>query len=356
MRTGSIVIGIVGLAAAAAAAYAYVTGLINFGVTLNAGVCLEDEEIDQALRDGATKAARELADKLLLPDSAPGYAMLTPELQKIIPAAQFDGMAKQVQASGPYRDFKVEHLYQPKVAGDPTRALCGAVSDPERRVTVETAPDATQIHAVLSAKTANNDWAFTFWLIQDEATWRAHAFYVSMASMVGRGPAELMRQARAQETKGHLINAHMLYVAANALMNRGQSFELGVKSELAADLKTHKIPPELAGKPPFKWRLADKDFSIAQATILGVESKLALLLAHSDPAWNGGDLADAERRNRALVGAFVKAHPEYAETFGLVIAQLKGPPAKDVVYNTIFDAKTGYVEPKKETEAKAGAK
>lgn len=352
MRTSNIIITVAVVIGVAAAAVAYFSGLLNFGFTAQATSCLEGDEIEQALRDGAEKTAHELAGKLLIADSAPGYALLSPQLQKIISAAQFDAMTKQVQASGPYRDFKIVNLYQPKLAGEPGRALCGAMSDSERRVSVDAVPDATQIHAVMSAKTANNDWAFTFWLVEQDNAWRANAFYVSMASMVGRHPSDLLRDARAQEAKGNFINAHMLYVAATALSNRGPSFALGLTDELAADLKTHKVPPELAGAPPFKWTLDSKSFQIAQATILGAEGKLALLLSQADATWNGEDLAEAERRNRALIDAYVKTHPEYAETFGIVIAQLKGPAAKDVAYNTVFDAKAGYVQPKREGETK----
>ena len=332
-------IRIVLLALVGAGAYAVQSGLVSVGV--HTSVCRQDDELDKALREEASKAALGFVDVRLKPDTAQAYQRLTPELKSAHSADVFAETAKKIQASGPFSGAKVDQIYEPSVGGrGSARVLCGSLSG-GRWVSVEAKPGVTQVHAIVTAQTQNNDWAFTLWLIKNGSDWQVHGYYLSMASIAGHFPAELLDEARVQEKMGHTLNAHMLYVAIGGLIDRGPSFQLGLKQDVDADLLTHKTPPELSGKLPFAWRLDGKDYSVEKVEILGIGKQLVLTLMRRDSEWDGKDKADAERRNKVFIEAFIKAHPEYAETFGALVARVL-PANGESGWGTVYDAKTGY--------------
>jgi hypothetical protein len=241
---------------------------------------------------------------------------------------------------GPYEGLKLEHVYQPLPLEGETRVACGALGA-MKEVSLAALPEATQIHALFTAATRNNDWALTAWLTQEDGAWRVHGFDVAISSIVGFDAAELFAQAEAQAKKGHVLNAHMLYTAAKATAGRGPYLGFGVAKEIEAAHARLAAPAELKGKPPFTWVFDGVTFTLEQVNLAGIDKRLGLVFLHRDPAWDGEDTGKAERRNKRLIDAFVKAHPEYQETFGFLVARILAP-GKDSGWGTVFDSAKGY--------------
>jgi hypothetical protein len=181
----------------------------------------------------------------------------------------------------------------------------------------------------------------TVWLIEEDGAWRMHGFNVAIASIVGFDAAELLAMAEAQARRGNAFNAQMLYVAAKATVDRGSHLALGIGQEIEAALARHPQPSELEGKPPFTWALDGVTFRLDQVNLVGIDKRLGLVFLHRDPAWDGEDTGKAERRNKRLIDAFVKAHPEYKETFAFLVARILAP-GKDSGWGTVYDAAKGY--------------
>jgi hypothetical protein len=190
-------------------------------------------------------------------------------------------------------------------------------------LTVAADPGATQVHLLYRAKQGRDDWAFTIWLIKDAKTaaWEVESFFLFMSSLEGKFARDLLPLAAAQAAKGHKFNAYLLYTAALGLANRGEYFRLGVGAEADAGLKALGMPSELAGEPPFAWKLDGATFNVTNVSIVSADGALQLMLYQNDPAADA-DAAAAEDANRRLADAFTKAHPEYREVFAGVKAQL----------------------------------
>lgn len=322
-----------------AAALVFAAALSGCGTEPKASTCRHGNEIDQTLREGAAAMGAAFFSGLLKGDGGV-YEDLSPAAKVKITRAKFEAAARAVLGPGPYEGLKLEQLYQPLPAPGETRVACGTMGA-MKQVSLAAIPEATQIHALFTAATRNNGWALTAWLTQEDGLWRVHGFDVAMASIVGFDAAELFAQAEAQAKKGHALNAHMLYTAAKATAGRGPYLDFGVAKDIDAAHARLAAPDELKGKPPFTWVLDGVTFTLEQVNLAGIDKRLGLVFLHRDPAWDGEDTGKAERRNKRLIDAFVKAHPEFQETFGFLVARILAP-GKDSGWGTVYDAAKGY--------------
>jgi hypothetical protein len=341
VRTVAIVLGVVLLGAIAV----FFSGLIKFGAdeeqTLSAAAvpCLTDDAIAAETRTAANDAARAFYDKLLKNDTTARDA-LTDEAQKLVAPEVFEAMMRTITSNGPYNDFTIQHTYQPTITRAPGRVSCAGDSE-ATSVSLSALPNATQTHTLFTAKTRNNDWSLTTWMVKKDKTWRVHAFYVSMASIVGHTAPDILRLAEEQAGKGHAFNAYLLYAVARNLADRGPNIDLGLTTQINAALKKQEAPPELKGAPPFSWQIDGVTFPVEFVALVGTDKKLGLTFLHRDPAWDGKDTGKAERRNKRLIDGFVKTHPEYSEVFSYISARIL-EPGKDTGWGTVFDATKGY--------------
>lgn len=341
VRTVAIVLGVVLLGAIAI----LFSGLINFGgapveptqQTAEAvPPCLADDAIDAPTRTAANNAARAFYDKLLKTDATARDA-LSDDAKNLAPREAFDAMMRTIASNGPYSQLAVEHTYKPTIEGAP--GVAGCVGN---TVVVSALPGTNQIHTIFAAKTRNNDWALSAWMIEKDKTWRVNAFYVSMTSITGHTAADILRMGDQQATKGHTFNAYLLYAVARALADRGPNItQLNLMTDIKAALLKQEPPPELKGKMPFSWRLDGATFPVESVTLVGADNKLGLSLLHRDPSWDGKDTGKGERRNKRLIDGFVKAHPEYSEVFSYISVRIL-EPGKDSGWGTVFDATKGY--------------
>lgn len=340
MRTVVIALAVAVLGLAAA----FFSGLIDFGgtqtssgneavQTASAAGCAKDAEIAAAERDGATAAAQAFYTALLKSDDT-AFDAMTDEAKKLVAKTQFQTMMRTIVGNGPYEGLAIENTYKPTVVGDPARSPCDTLA-------VSALPKTTQIHTLFNAHTRNNDWSLSAWMIEENKTWRVHAFYVAPSSIVGLGPDELFAMAEDQAKKGNAFNAYMLYVTAKGTADRGPNIDLDVTKSIEAALAKQTPPDELKGAPPFNWKIGRETFPVEFVAVVGTDKRLGLMFLHRDPAWDGKDTGKGERRNKRLIDGFVKAHPSYKDVFAYVVARIL-EPGKDTGWGTVYDAAKGY--------------
>lgn len=332
---------------AALVALAVWQGVLNFDG--HVGLCRHDGEIAKETHDGAADAARRFVEAMLASDAAGAHAMFSPEMQQKVSVEQVGKLIAQIVQPAPFNDLRLDHVFEPSTAGTKTGPMMCDGVDGSKFVMVNAMPGASQAHVLMSATSRNNGWAMNTWLLRENGAWRVHGFQTSVAAIAGLDTVKLLDLARAQDTKGNGFNAHMLYVAASSTVDRGPDLQLSIEEEANKALSEHKVPPELTGKPPFAWTLGDVTHSIEQVQILGIDQRLGLLLHHRDPEWKVGKNKDAERRNRILIDAVIKAHPEFSQSFAFIVARVQ---SKDdpTTWGTVYNFEGGYLEEKK-TEA-----
>lgn len=336
MRFGRIAVGAVVLFLI----YALAVGWIPLGGGVS---CLQDDAIEASLRKDAAASARGFFQAMLKGDARAAYAMTSPALKKQVPAAKFDTIVKQTLASGgaAFDGLSVEQAFQVERSGGKTgRVYCG---NNETWVAVNAQPDVTQVHVLMSAKSAAHDWALTAWLIRSGTRFQVESFHAGISGIAGRPAGDLAALAQEQDRKGHAFNAYMLMSAASATAYRGADMQIALKPAVDAALAKLRVPEELKGTPPRRWKMGGHNYEIEQATIVGSETKLGLVIQHRDATWDASD-HEGEKRNRALIHAFVTSHASYAEAFGFIVARLLRPNEDDG-WGTVYDATGGYGAP-----------
>jgi hypothetical protein len=332
------------------AACALFLGLAGYGSTsanaAGTSRCEVDGEIARGEAEAPLLVARKFAEAVLEGHSQDAYPMFVPELTAKITPETIAGLVSSLDIERPFSAPRPGHVYRLLVEGtpQPETMLCGPASDPDKSVTLTALPIPEQFHVEQYAGTRNNDWSVTVWLVPDPGGWRVRGFFVGMRTAGGRSTRQLLIEARRQRAAGHGLNAAMLYIGVQALISRGHEFRMGIAPELESDLRTFQRPAEIAGEPPFHWRLGGRDFTISRLEIVGIGSKLHLVIYHSDPAWDGVDFARAELINRAVIDGFRRAHPEYVESFGGVAARLLRQDGEGG-FGTAYDNETGYAVP-----------
>jgi hypothetical protein len=336
MRLGHVAVGAVVLFFL----YALIAGWIPLGGGVS---CVRDEAVDRELRTRVSQKAVAFFDAMLKGNALAAYGMTSARLKASTPAEKFDAIVKQTLASGggPFAALSVEHVFHvERSAGKTGRVYCQEGND---WIAVNAQPNVTQAHLLLKAKTAAHDWALAAWLVENDEKLEVESFHVNVAGIAGRPAAELMRLAGEQDAKGHRFNAYMLMSAASATSYRGADLQLSLKPQADAALAQMKVPAELQGNPPRVWKMGGHDYEVEQATIVGSDTKLGLVIQYRDATWDASE-AEGEKRNRALIHAFTTTHASYSEAFGFIVARVLRPGEAEG-WGTLFDATGGYQAP-----------
>jgi len=81
-----------------------------------------------------------------------------------------------------------------------------------------------------------------------------------------------------------------------------------------------------------------------QATIVGVDKgQVILVIDQPSSEWKGD--ADADRRNRQTIDAFLEAHPEWVESFD-AIAVRSNEPGTNRFFGSVYQKGKGYMTSK----------
>ena len=314
--------------------------------------CQADSEIAASASEAPVAVARSFTDAILQGRAQAADAMLSPALRKELQPAQLAALIAEIKRKGPYSGVRTDHVYRVSVTGSGTipPVLCGTMSDPDHAVTVAADAIPEQYHIVLRASARSSDWAITVWLVPSGQGWVVQGFYAGMQSVSGRDAHEILIEARQQRDAHHDLNAALLYAMLRDLTDRGPGLRLGITAQIRDDMEAFRVPPELAGRPPFRLNWNGKVFAVDQMQVIGVDHTLSLAILYADPRWDGKDSAQADTINREMIDAFRKTHPEYAEIFASVVARLERAD-KHGGFATVYENAKGYRKPKDTTIA-----
>jgi hypothetical protein len=307
--------------------------------------CRIDDAIPSAERDAADDTAlaltRDLANEL--PNDV--YAAMLPTARAAISLDNLGMITRLINVTGPYEDIKVAHTYLVEGQGAGRKSqpvLCGkSLNDPDR-VSVATQPVPKQFYVEVTAHSLNNDWSMVAYLVPGLDGLQVASFNFNASAISGRAARDLSRLARAQAAQGHALNAALLYRAAEEMAGRGPNLTPVWKTDIDNAVAAFQPPPELAGKPPFRWRFGDDVFTVDKAGLIGAAGGLDVIIDYSRARWPSDAAADAE--NRRLITALVKAHPELADSFADIVARARKPDGTGL-FSTVYEFGKGFAKP-----------
>ncbi len=337
---GAAVAGVLGLGALIA-----FNPWVHFGPVVS--TCAEDNEIDSSTRGAVDAEAMKFLGTLTGPNSSAAYAELSAAGRAAVPRDRFGNAARQVTAeatTGPpavSRTFLVQGVYPAKVL---TAVLCGINHGSAETVAAEEAP--TEAHVLLTQLIGNAERTFDVWLVTEDGRWKVNGFTVHLSRIAGWDGKALWEQAKQQRAREHMFNAAELYGAASETLNGGWYYQSPDWNDFQKDFGTFTQPPEFQGNWPRKWVLGGRTYPINGVTFMGIgKGQVLLLLVQPSQVWNGD--ADADRRNRQTLEAFIAAFPEWPETFEAVsVRSMK--PDNSTGWGTVYERGKGYVGKKPE--------
>jgi hypothetical protein len=304
---------------------AYSQGIVGASVGVSAGSCQKDEEISATQRGELDAFAMKVVGAALAKDTASTYAAMTKEVKSKLSLDKFtSGFLPIVQQMGPFEDPHVVHTYfiQSVGTGPDTRVVCGPLEN-NGWVSLAARLGLGQAHVLIEAKTRNNDWALTLWLLPEDNGWRVQYFNMAVASIVGMTPDVLLAKARQERDSGHLFNAAMLYAGVQATIDRGPAFELGIGQSFRDDLGKFKTPLEMSGNPPFDWKMGGAEYRVGAVQVGGIGKQLGIMFLLPHDTWTNNE--DADKANRDFILAFIKSHPDYTRVFAFLVARAYKP-------------------------------
>jgi hypothetical protein len=340
------------LSAFAGAHLAFMTMTVSAAVAapLSASVyaasCRVDGEIPNAERATADTAALSLVQNLLAGNSTAAFAQMTQPAQAATTASGLSSIEQYLKIGVPYQDVRVAHTYLIGITRVGSGAVpplhCGkSLNDPEA-VILSVAPVPLQFDVEVTAHSRNNDWSAFVTLVPDKSGWKAASFHIAPSAMSGRSARDLGQLARAQLAKGHKLSAGLLYRAAQGLADRGPNAAPVWKQDLNREAAASALPAELQGGPPFRWRMGDQIFDVANASIIGIGGAFSLMIERRTTSWP--DNATADRDARSLTTAIVKAHPELSDVFAGVIVRFYKPDGSGG-FGTVYEFGKGFDGP-----------
>ncbi len=197
-----------------------------------------------------------------------------------------------------------------------------------------------QAHVLATAPAGpGKEQIFEVWQTFEGGDWKVQGFWTGLSRFADRDGQAYWAKAKAERARGHDFNATMLYAAAASTFERGPYYRPPVRDAFDADRNGLKRPPLLSGDPPFRWTLDGQPFVITRVESYGTDHDLGLMLHQPDI----GPLSNeqAEARNRRLIEAFRKHHPEWVDGFDFLAAST--PTGPDRGFRTVFTKDKGFL-------------
>lgn len=327
---------------------ACVIGASVIGLQIHIGpviaVCRTDDEIAAPDRQALDTAATAFVAAVLKSDPKRAYATMSTAGHAAATQAQFETVAKGLQAArsiGPpsvHRTYEIEGITgdspatrgscdEPGSAGGPTFVSIGGGGGKQGHVLVVDPLD-------------NAKRTFDVWMTSEGGSWRVNGFYGQLSEIAGRDGEALWAEAKAQRTRGHAFNATLLYAVASQTLSRGPNLQLSVAPAFQKDIGSFTQAAELKGPPPFHWTLNGQAFVVSNVTYSGVNDGKVVLVINQAPApWKGE--RDADQRNHRLIDAFMATHPEWLETFDAITA--RSPTEEpNTSFGSVYERGLGY--------------
>ena len=300
--------------------------------------CQTDGEVPAAESRAIEAASRRFVGTLFGGDPGRAYDEFAAAAKNSVTRQAFTaGVGPMIAPLADFSDLSVVHRY--RIEASPgtgyAKMLCRAETGGAADMEVSVLAGAVQAYVVLRAKMRNNDWAAVVWLVREQESWRIQHFQINVVTLAGKSAEQVLAMARAERRERHDVNAYLLYAAAFELAYRGPNMRLPVEQEIAKERADLPTPAEFEGKPPFTWRYGDASFTVRRAGPLAHDGKIYLLIAQQIPPWH--DNGEAAARNRALIDAFTRAHPDYAAAFAGIVAEAEEKDGHRL-YRTMVEA------------------
>jgi hypothetical protein len=332
--------GLVGTAVVGLAALAILNPWIHFVSTVS--TCRADNQIEAQTRSAADREAMTFVTGLLGTSSATAYAELSTGGRAAVTRDQFDTAARQVRADRPTgppvvsRTLFAEGVFVSHVL---TSVPCSFSHDSEEAVIAEDA--SKEAHVLLTQAEGYAQRTFDVWVVLEHGQWRVNGFTVHLSQIAGWDGEALWARAKQQRARGHMFNAAELYGAAAETLNGGLYYQSPLWNEFQKDYQTFNPPPEFKGKAPYKWVLGGQTYPVNGVSFIGTgKGQVVLLIYQPSEVWKGD--ADADRRNRQTIQAFIAAHPEWTETFEAISVR-SAKPDNNGGWGTVYEQGNGYV-------------
>lgn len=310
--------------------------VIVVGCSPQMATCVADSGVDAAHKARIEAAALAFVRALNAGDPGKAQAMMSAEVR---PKAGkvLDDLARRVSAGGPM-PWRVDGIYYlDGVVG--TRAVCVDRTESGLLNSVAVKPGTRQAH-IFVVDGAPLEGMFTLWLIEEDGAWKIHGLSANMSRIATRDSAEFLKSADYQRSRGDELLAALLFETARSVAGRGEYFAPGIREQIeerAADF----VPPAELTDLARPWRLGGRDYAVKAFSVGAVgESDFVLKLSLASPDWKGE--ADAERRGRELVDAFIAAHPAWDHTFDAILIRIDKPGG---YHGTVYRKGSGYLSP-----------
>ena len=285
--------------------------------------CVRDEAIPAAQRQLLAAQALAFLDDLVAGRTHQAYLLLSPLARRTASEAALAGVARGVQAGGPFSSRQVAHTYLLQASAAGSRVIeLPCAPEPGGRASVAAGPDLREAHLLIAlARPGGNAWLFTVWLGSSGGPWAVNGFHYGASRMAGFSGADLWLRAKAERARGHRYNATFLYHLAAVLMSSGPYVRLPAEAAFEADRAGFIGPAELVGRPPLTLTLGAERFVLDEADIIVIQRPPALGLSFSLRPPLGATPAQGDQQNRRLIDAYIKAHPEWADAFDGLVAR-----------------------------------
>jgi hypothetical protein len=305
----------------------------------SAPVCRTDLEITATDRARASELALRAANGLLQGHGEPLYRAMTEAARTATTASGADGLATMIGALAPYSGVHVERIYAVDLTGvenPPNEITCTDKDDRDRDTTLVLQPRTSQFVVLIDARAINNDTVLSFYLVPEGDGLKVVATYWNATTIGGRSSRDLRTLAVAQASRGHLLNAALLYRIAQSTADRGPNITLAWKPILDREIASLPRPSEYddAG-----WTIEGLKLQPSAVNVVGIGKELDLIIDRPTTVWPDDKTVDQE--SRIFITALVKDHPEFSEVFAGVIVRANKPDGTGS-FGTVYDFAKGF--------------
>jgi len=283
--------------------------------------CAEDTHIPAAKRQAINSVASDFAQKMLDQDVNGAFELFSEAGKANVTREQLQAQAATNLRQFELKNTSIQHTYFIELTGkSPGSVVCSTdLSKPDGWESMAAANVPEQSHVVMSAQARNNRIAFTLWLVPEHGAWKVQSFWLNVATLADKDSLQLWQAARAQESKGHQLNAFLLYASALQAANRGSNFQLGITQAILQDLSKLRKPLEMEGAPPFLWKNGDTTYKVLNIGPIAIGGKIYVTIAHEVQPWQSNEQVDGW--NKELLSYFKRHFPEYSDTFAGLVAR-----------------------------------
>jgi hypothetical protein len=303
--------------------------------------CQTAEQIDTKAKSEITDLGMQFLRAVLEGDSATVFSHLSEDAKKNTSRDQLDKMFQPIKLSGPFDKFHVERLITVTGHGHLQQgtsvAVCAQDTNfTENNVRVTILDQPTQAYVLVASTGSKESWILSLWLTPSLKTWQIQSFQITADTLGGKDASNILSWARMENSRGHKLNASILYAVATNVASRGPFYRTALEDEIQREARTVSIPKEFQGNPPFALQAGGEEFYLLGVNPVNERGKLYLVLTHQVAPWK--DFRKIDQSNNLLIKTFARRFPEYSDVFAGLIAEARGSGGKNIRRTTSENA------------------